>query len=338
MKQGDISGERGAVLLTTLLIMSVMAVLAIVMVEDILLAVKRTAHIENEAQANWYLDGADDYVQSYLEGFIAADNPAAANAQLLNGVDALFPLEDGAMSVSIRDGSNCLSLELLHQTEGVEIFMLFFEILGWPTNIAAAQAARMQDWVDSDEIPVPQNGGEDFYYLGLQTPFRTANTAFSSVFELRALDVFEEREFQFLRPFICARKPTAEAGDNLTQLNLNTLTSAQAPLLATALGSPEHIQLAAQLIDGRPVQGWADMETFWASPELEEFDQNDAYGAILMTTIPHHIWVDVTVGYQTLEKRAAFEYRVSQGTVQKRYRYFGDEAHWPRPINLLQGE
>jgi len=331
-------GERGAVLITTLLILSVMAVLTIVMIEDILLAVKRTAHIESEAQASWYMRGADDYTQSYLEAFIAADNPAAANTALSNGVDALFPLEGGTMSVSIRDGSNCISLDLLNQTEGREIFAILLETLGWPSRDSQVLAGRLMDWVDADEIPAPQNGSEDFEYLGLQPPYRTANTNFASPFELRALGVFEEREFQFLRPFICARKPARTGGASASQINLNTLTVEQAPLLAVALGGAEHLQLALQLIEARPRQGWVELDAFWDMPDLEGFERNEAYADLLMTLQPNHIWVDVTVLYQNIERRAGFEYRVSEDVIQKSYRYFGDEAHWPRPINLLQGQ
>lgn len=336
MKVSDsTSHDRGAVLLTTLLIMSIMAVLAVVMVEDILLAVKRTAHIEGEAQASWYMQGADDYSQTYLRGVVAADNPAAANLALLSGVEAVFPLDNGSMAVSIRDGSNCLSLGLLDQEDGTELFTILFQTLGWANQDAQTYAARLTDWVDADETPRPRTGAEDFHYLGLEPAYRTANAPFSSVYEIRALGILQEAEFQFLRPFICAHKPSTLGTP--TQINLNTLTPEQAPLLAVALGSSDHLQLALSLITNRPATGWQDLASFWAVPELEDFEQNDAFANLLMGVEPHHIWVDVTVLYQTVQKRAAFEYRINNEEIDKTYRYFGDEAHWPRAINLLEG-
>jgi len=329
------SKDSGAVLLMTLLIMSVMAVFAVLMVEDILLAVKRTAHIESEAQANWFLAGADEYAETFLETSLSAGEPAAANARLLAGVNTSFPLENGLMTIDIRDGSNCLSLGLLAQPEGRDVFNALLVTLGWPERDAEGITARLADWVDEDEIPVPATGGEDFFYLGLPKPYRTANTFFETVYELRALGVMSEREFQFLRPFICAHKPAV--GETTAPININTLTVAQAPLLAAALGSAEHLQLALNLIGARPNGGWDDVEAFWASPEIdEEFDQNDSFGDLLLGVEPTHIWVDVTIGYLSIEKRAAFEYRVNDGSVEKSYRYFGDESHWPRPINLLE--
>jgi len=325
--------ERGTVLLTTLLIMSIMAALAVVMVEDILLAVKRTAHIDREAQAGWYVQGADDYAQSYLEGFISADNPAAANAQLTEGASGLFPIDGGVISFTIRDGSNCLSLELLRQNDGAEYFQILFEALGWEPNIATTHSLRLADWSDEDERQAPQVGAEDFHYLGLPKPYRTANTSFASVFEIRALDIFEETEFQFLRPYICARKASREPDDH--KININTLTPAQAPLLAVALGAADHLQLALTLITNRPPEGWEDLNAFWAAPELEGFEQNDSFAEQLLTTAPHHIWADVAVTYREVIKRASFEYRITPQSIEKSYRYFGDEAHWPQAVNLL---
>lgn len=88
------------------------------------------------------------------------------------------------------------------------------------------------------------------------------------------------------------------------------------------------------------------MDEFWAAPPFEAesgednegFDQNDTFADLLLGVEANHIWVDVTLGFLTLEKRAALEYRISDGAIEKSYRYFGDEAHWPRPINLLEVE
>ncbi len=326
--------DKGAVLLTTLLIMSIMAALAIIMVEDILLAVKRSAHIDLEAQAGWYVEGADDYTQSYLEGFITRENLAAANAQLKDGVSGLFPIEGGVMSFTLRDSSNCLSLDFLRGSNGSEYFQILFETLGWEPPIAASHTARLSDWTDENEIQAPQNGAEDFYYLGLTTPYRTSNTSFASVYELRALGLLDETEFQFLRPYICAHK--AGPGDDDDKLNINTLSAAQAPLLAIALGSADHLETAVSVINNRPSGGWNDLGEFWLAPELEGLERNESFSEQLLTVTPHHIWADVTINYRDIIKRAAFEYRVSPNAIVKTYRYFGDEAHWPFAVNLLE--
>ena len=49
--------ERGTVLLTTLLIMAVMATVAVAIMDDIRFAVKRTINVGDYAQVDWYVKG-----------------------------------------------------------------------------------------------------------------------------------------------------------------------------------------------------------------------------------------------------------------------------------------
>ena len=54
------SGESGTVLLTTLLIMAVMAAVAVAIIDDIRFAVKRMSNVNDYAQLDWYVKGAED--------------------------------------------------------------------------------------------------------------------------------------------------------------------------------------------------------------------------------------------------------------------------------------
>ena len=60
------SKEEGTVLLTTLLIMSIMAVISIAIIEDIKFAVKKTININDYAQTHWYVRGAEDYIENFI--------------------------------------------------------------------------------------------------------------------------------------------------------------------------------------------------------------------------------------------------------------------------------
>ena len=63
--------ERGTVLLTTLLIMTVMAAITVALMEDIRFAVKRTINVHAYAQADWQASGAEDFVSAYLQNDFA---------------------------------------------------------------------------------------------------------------------------------------------------------------------------------------------------------------------------------------------------------------------------
>ena len=59
--------EKGTVLLTTLLIMSVMAAVAVAIIDDIRFAVKRTINVGDYAQVDWYVKGGEDFTRSYIQ-------------------------------------------------------------------------------------------------------------------------------------------------------------------------------------------------------------------------------------------------------------------------------
>ena len=71
--------ERGTVLLTTLLIMAVMATVAVAIMDDIRFAVKRTINVGDYAQADWYVKGAEDFAESYISTQLSALEPIAKN-------------------------------------------------------------------------------------------------------------------------------------------------------------------------------------------------------------------------------------------------------------------
>ena len=56
----------------------------------------------------------------------------------------------------------------------------------------------------------------------------------------------------------------------LSPLNVNTLTPAQAPLLAMLAPGQIDAQRAARVIAARPREGWANMIEFWRTERMSE--------------------------------------------------------------------
>jgi type II secretory pathway component PulK len=99
--------ERGTVLLTTLLIMTVMAAITVALMEDIQLSVKRTINVQAYAQADWQADGAEDFVTAYLKNDFQALAPVAKAALLQSKTPLVLPTPDGAITLTLKDGSQC---------------------------------------------------------------------------------------------------------------------------------------------------------------------------------------------------------------------------------------
>lgn len=316
------SKEDGAVLLTTLLVMSLMAILAVSIMDDIRFAVKRAANIQAYAQADWYQKGAEDFTKSYLSKQISASSPEERNLVLNTPQPIILPIDGGMLALSVRDGSHCFSLGALGHAAGNRTFRQLLTTLGWSENEAARITTIAIDWQDADSQMLP-GGAEDYTYLGQTPARRTSNTAFTSVTELRSLGLFSEEQYQTLRPFICSR-----GADQKLTVNINTLSKQQAPLLAAILGGPEALNVSVQLITQRPPSGYADLSALRPSPALASFDLKNAQ----LNQIgfePAYIWVEAQINYLTATRVASFEFAIAGNRLERIYRGFGDEALRP---------
>jgi general secretion pathway protein K len=75
-------------------------------------------------------------------------------------------------------------------------------------------AARLVDWIDSDDQPTFPGGAEDTFYLTQQPPYRTLNLPITSVSELLAMGM-DRASYDRLAPLVTALPPD-------TKLNICT--------------------------------------------------------------------------------------------------------------------
>lgn len=326
----DTENERGTVLLTTLLIMAVMAAVSVAIMDDIRFAVKRVINVGDYAQADWYVKGAEDFAASYISQTLAPLPKAAKNESLKEPQIYAFPFDGGAMTLNVRDGSHCFSLGSLIQADGtqnsvgVRQFSSLLIALGWPNNEAANMAAVLSDWIDTDTQRT-QNGAEDGDYLRRIPPHRTANAALASVMELRALEGMTEELYQSIRPFLCAR-----AAGEMTKFNIDTATPLDAIILSTLLGGADYVQTAVQLITERPPEGYGSLEKLEEASAMNGFDSPDrAFEQIVYE--PNKLWVEAKVSYRNAQRLVVFEFdTLDNRGANLTYRGWGSENLRPR--------
>ena len=318
--------EDGAVLLTTILVMSLMAALAVAILDDVRFAVKRTGNVQAYAQADWYVEGAQDYAFSYLSLQVAGVSNEALNTAVLSAEPIIFPYEGGAMALTVKDGTRCFPLGALPSEPGRRVFRQLLVLLGWDQASAARLTSIAVDWQDADNQALP-DGAEDYTYLGRQPAYRTPGRPFASVTELRALETMTEPQYQILRRFTCAHNLNT-GRETAQRINVNTLTPAYMPLLAAVLGGDDAAKVSARLITERPAGGYADEAAFLAAPALTDFSLKEAQ-LELLTYAPDYIWIEADVSYLQARRMAAFEFSVAEGVVERLYRGFGDEVLRP---------
>jgi general secretion pathway protein K len=229
----------------------------------------------------------------------------------------------GQAEGAISDGGNCFNLNSLGQGEdpaalsprpaGIAQFAALMNVAGVPGAEARRIAESAADWVDSDHQPGPL-GAEDGAYAGLEQPYRPGNTLFAEVSELRAVAGVTPAVYGRLRPLLCAL-PTAD----LSPVNVNTLMSDQAPVLAMLAPGRISLATARAAIAQRPAKGWTNPADFWATRALAGITpMPEAMSQILLDTRWFALDLKVRYGGAEVDETALVDARFAPSRVAVR--------------------
>lgn len=261
------TGERGAALLTVLLLVAVMAVIASTALERLALATRMTGNSGGIDQARAYADAGTDIIRLRI-GDVVALQPGKTTLQSgWMGTPQALPVPGGLATARVTDGGNCFNLNsvvegedersLMARSIGVLQFQGLMQVLGIDPRSAQQVATSVADWIDTDGVPQP-GGAEDEVYAQASTPYRTANRFMVDPSELRVINDVTPAIYDRVRPWVCAL-PTAE----LSPINVNTLLPDQAPLVAMLLPGQMSVDQARQLLARRPADGYGSTVEFW---------------------------------------------------------------------------
>ena len=304
------AGERGAALLTVLMLVAVVAVMAGAALERLRLSTRLAANAAAADQARAYAVAAEAMATVRLGDLLTKSEGRVT--LLGNWSDRPFPLPlpGGGLAVArVVDGGNCFNLNGLvtaagapglYQTAGLQRiqFARLMRLLGISGQVADQVAASAADWIDSDQDQQP-GGAEDPFYTGQQTGYRTAGTLMADVSELRAVSGVTPEVYARLKPWVCAL-PVAEP----SRLNVNTILPEQAPLLAMlATDGSQSVDSIRALLLRRPPQGWSNPLDLWKGTTTP----SEAAAQTAATTAWFRMTVDVTVPGAQLQERALID-------------------------------
>ena len=264
--------ERGAALLSILLLVAVLAVIAATTLDRLTLSTKLSVNGNALAQARMYSYAAENIAAARIEDLLARDAAQTTLAGGWLGAPQTLPIPVGSATVTVRDAGNCFNLNsLVSENEGQyqasaagqEQFISLMVVLGIDENTARPVTAAAADWADSDSAPLI-NGAEDEAYRSAAKPYLAANRLYAHSSELRAVKGVNPAIYSKLRGWICAL-PDAE----LSPLNVNTLLPEQAPLLAMLFPPAKLSPIVARTyLAKRPASGYGSLIRFWEAPEL----------------------------------------------------------------------
>jgi general secretion pathway protein K len=264
------NSERGAALITALMVVAFMAAVSVSLVEMMRSHLQRTSVIEDRLQAAAYLDGAVSYGEVLIARFAGDADQRFTPAGPWDGDARIFPLDNGEMAARVRDRNNCLNINALHTHGGdgeadrlaaarMRALLAALDVAPGDAESLIAQAA---DWIDPDRMPRP-GGAEDETYLARSEPFRAANQPFTELAELRFLPVMTRVLYVRIAPYLCALPVSIQP-----PVNVNTLRGDEAVLITAITEGTVSVQAAQQALFRRPTTGFESLEAFWADPAL----------------------------------------------------------------------
>jgi general secretion pathway protein K len=315
--------ERGAALLTVLLLVAVMAVVASTALERLALATRMTGNGGAVDQGRAYADAGMAMARLRI-GDLVATNPAKMTlAGGWMGTPQAIPVPGGVAPAQVTDGGNCFNLNSVVSGEseaalkvrpiGVTQFQALLEALGVNAAQAQGAAAGLADWIDSDDVPQP-GGAEDDSYAQMERPYRAANRMMVDASELRAVAGITPAIYDLVKPWVCALPVT-----DLSPININTLLPGQAPLFAMLLPGQLSAGQARQLLAQRPADGYGSTVQFWALPSLAGLSpMTEVQEQVKLTTGFFGVSVAVDVGGTQVVERALIDARESPARIVRR--------------------
>ena len=322
--------ERGAALLSVLLMVAVLAVIAATTLDRLTLSSKLTSNGNALAQARMFTYAAEAIAVARIEDLLARDAAQTTLEGDWLGKPQSLPIPLGSATATLRDADNCFNLNslvtdadgrYLANATGTTQMTSLMVALGTDENTARNIASAATDWADSDTTPVT-NGVEDDAYRSATTPYLAANRLFAHPSELRAVKGVTPAVYAKLQDWICALPKSA-----LSPLNVNTLLPEQAPLLAM-LFAPGKMNLSTvrSYLAKRPSNGYGSLIRFWAAPELAALEPtSQVQGQVKLTSNYFLLNTQVSFGELTLAGQSMIVASPVPAPARVVWRSWGDE-------------
>ena len=314
MKRRDVAipvRERGAALLTVLMLVAIIAVMAGAALEKLRLSTRLAGNAAAGEQARAYALAAETLATTRIGAMLEASPKRVTLQGDWSGRPFGMPLPGGGFATArVRDGGNCFNLNsLVSGRAGAYVtdplmrpqFVRLMRLLDVPVQVAEQIAAGTADWIDSDQAQQAM-GAEDAAYLNRETPYRTADTLMTDSSEIRAVAGMTPQIYATLKPWICTL-PIAQAAP----INVNTLLPEQAPILAMLFPDTMSIAGARQMILQRPPQGVGSTDVFFKSAALQGNANADGERGTAIVSKWFTLQIDVTIGTTVLQEHALID-------------------------------
>lgn len=264
--------QRGIALITILMVLAIMVTIATTMTGRMTASLLRTEGLNYSEKVYWYGQATVDFSRMVLDNDFA-DSDIISLDQIWATPDIVFPVEEGSITGNMVDYRSCFNINAiaLADKDGeralpIKQFQNLLSILEVEEYTAEIIAESTRDWIDSNQTVDVSQGAEDRYYESRNVAHLTANNLMVDISELRAVQGVTADIYERIKPFLCAL-PASDQKINVNTVNINQPQILYALLPSELLISIEELQ---ELLEDRPISGWASVEEFLASDLLKD--------------------------------------------------------------------
>lgn len=302
--------QRGVALITAVLIVAIGTMIAVNLMWEGTLDLRRTESALAADQGLLYVQGAEAWAADILRQDLV-DSPDSDHLSELWAVElAPLPVDGGTITGRLEDLQARFNLNNLIAADGMEnqLARRQFERLLNNLEIDPALAGAVVDWLDPDTDLRFPTGGEDVVYSSLDPPYRTANSMITSTSELMAITGFDKEIYQRLAPHITVL-PRG------TKLNVNTASD----VVLASLSDDLDPATATALVEERDNAEFLDIDaTFGGLVDPDTLQEIDGVSEHFLLT------ATVTLGSNQLTMRSVLQ-RDRSGIARSLFRSLGVE-------------
>ena len=302
--------QRGVALITAVLVVAIGTMIAVNLMWEGTLDLRRAESALAADQGLLYVQGAEAWAADILRQDLV-DSPDADHLGEQWAIELPpLPVDGGTITGRLEDLQARFNLNNLVGADGMEdqLARSQFERLLNHLEIDPGLACAVVDWLDPDtELRFP-TGGEDVVYTSQDPPYRTANSMITSTSELMAIAGFDRDTYRRLAPYVTVL-PRG------TKLNVNTASD----VVLASLSDNLDLATAAALVEERANEEFLDIDsTFAGLVEPDTLQEIDGVSEHFLLT------ATVTLGSNQLTMRSVLQ-RDRSGITRALFRSLGVE-------------
>ncbi len=251
--------QAGIALMIVLLVVTIATVLSTAIAKNQSRTIGTASSYFDRAQAYYFARGGETFARQLLFRDFKEQPERDDLTEEWAALDLVFEYEGGEVQIYIEDLQGRFNLNQF--VAGDQRTSLLSEKLSLMTAQIGLDPAWMDDLLDYTDVDgeVRLGGAEDYFYLGLDQPFRTSGQPLQDLSEIRMLRSMSSEGYARLSEVLTV---TPAMGSSL---NVNT---APAMVLQT-LASDLSLEQANALIDRRTTaEGFDTVQAFLQQPEL----------------------------------------------------------------------